>query len=155
MTCRRTSEPCAPSALVALSYATSEFSIVLDMKPMPAARLGAMKLAFVLAALVHASAFGQALQTDNPKALVVEPRSTLRILPASHPVVPPSLNENPESRLAKSFAAAGTQSFLQSGIESSIEALRECQRGDYPGGGSGLLSMPFGRPQSRTDHCFR
>jgi hypothetical protein len=143
------------SALVARFYATSEFSIVLDMKQMPAARLGAMKLAFFLAALVHASAFAQTLQTDNPKPLVIEPGPTLRILPTSHPVVLPSPSESPESRLAKSLAAAGTQSFVQSGIESSKEALRECRRGDYPGGGSGLLSMPFGRPQSRTDHCFR
>jgi len=58
-------------------------------------------------------------------------------------------------KLALSIASAANQSFVQSSIEVAKEAILGCQKGDYPGGGMGLLSMPLGRPSSRTDHCFR
>ena len=53
------------------------------------------------------------------------------------------------------MASGAHRGLLESGIETAKEALLECQKGDYPGGGMGLLSMPLGRPSSRTDHCFR
>ena len=58
-------------------------------------------------------------------------------------------------RWAKSIASSANRGLTQRGVETAKEALIECQRGDYPGGGVGLLSMPIGRPASRTDHCFR
>ena len=58
-------------------------------------------------------------------------------------------------RLAASMAAAANVDALQAGVERTKEALVECRRGDYPGGGQGVLSLPFARPSARTDHCWR
>lgn len=57
--------------------------------------------------------------------------------------------------LARSLAAAGRVSLLEQGVSSARQALIECQKGDYPGGGMGLLSLPSQRPEAQTDHCRR
>jgi hypothetical protein len=57
--------------------------------------------------------------------------------------------------LAKSIAAAANRGLVESGVDAAKAALIERQRDAYPGGGMGLLSMPFARPSARTDHCFR
>ena len=60
-----------------------------------------------------------------------------------------------QDRLARSIEAAGHTGFIEQGVKASKEALLECQKGDYPGGGMGLMSMPLARPNAVTDHCRR
>jgi hypothetical protein len=63
-------------------------------------------------------------------------------------------NARSSSKLAAAISAAGNVDMVQGGVAGSKWALLECQRGDYPGGGMGVLSLPFGRPSARTDHCW-
>jgi hypothetical protein len=100
-----------------------------------------------LTALIHAAAFAQGVTSTG---LVV------REEPFSAAAVASVMSSEPlANRWAKPIASAAHRSLIQSGVETAKEALIECQRGDYPGGGMGLRSMPIGRPESRTDHCFR
>ena len=64
-----------------------------------------------------------------------------------------ALSQNPQSKLASSIAAASTPDIVQRGTAISKQAVLDCLKGDYPGGGMGSLSMPFGRPNALTDHC--
>lgn len=57
------------------------------------------------------------------------------------------------SLLGSAIARAGKIDLMQQGIEASRQAILECIKGDYPGGGLGLASMPLARPTARTDHC--
>ena len=61
----------------------------------------------------------------------------------------------PADRLSASIAAAARPGWIERGVEGSREALLECNKGDYPGGGMGLMSMPFAKPSALTDHCRR
>ena len=60
-----------------------------------------------------------------------------------------------DARMAKAIAASAHIGILEQGIASAQQALIDCQKGDYPGGGMGLLSMPYFRPSAITDHCRR
>ena len=109
-----------------------------------------------LTVFVQTSALGQ----DTPK---LEPAQVPIEIAVKQPI-PTSTASNFASiipletrgeKLTKSIAMAAKRSLAQSGVEVAKEAILECQKGDYPGGGMGLLSMPLGRPSSRTDHCFR
>jgi hypothetical protein len=57
--------------------------------------------------------------------------------------------------LEMAIAKAGRKSWYDEGIRASIDAVAECQRGDHPGGGMGLLSIATMRPSSPSDHCRR
>jgi len=57
--------------------------------------------------------------------------------------------------LARSIALTAKVSLIEQGIEASPQALIDCQKGDYPGGGMGLLSLPFQNASAQTDHCRR
>jgi hypothetical protein len=58
-------------------------------------------------------------------------------------------------RLRVSIAASAKASLVEQGIGTAIEAIQDCLKGDYPGGGMGSLSFPLGQPSARTDHCYR
>jgi hypothetical protein len=60
-----------------------------------------------------------------------------------------------EARLGFAVAASARQSIAEQGVAAARQALLDCQKGDYPGGGMGVLSMPFQRPSAITDHCRR
>jgi hypothetical protein len=57
--------------------------------------------------------------------------------------------------LEMAIAKAGRTSWYDHGIQASIDAVAECQRGDHPGGGMGLFSIATMRPSSPSDHCRR
>ena len=57
--------------------------------------------------------------------------------------------------LADSIARATRRSLIDLGTETAKEAVLDCLKGDYPGGGMGLLSLPFGRASAHTDHCIQ
>jgi hypothetical protein len=63
--------------------------------------------------------------------------------------------EHSPSRLSAGIAAAAKVSLSELGISAASEAILECLKGDYPGGGMGPLSLPFARVSARTDHCRR
>ena len=52
--------------------------------------------------------------------------------------------------LARSIALTAHVSLIDQGIEASRQALIDCQKGDYPGGGMGLLSLPFQNASAQT-----
>lgn len=56
-------------------------------------------------------------------------------------------------RFAAAIASAGNAGFVEEGTAGSRQAILECNKGDYPGGGMGLLSLPQGRPSATGDHC--
>ena len=58
-----------------------------------------------------------------------------------------------ESKLAKSISSAATLSLVELGTSTARQALQDCLKGEYPGGGMGVLSLPQGRPSATTDHC--
>jgi len=119
-----------------------------------ASAFGMAALAFTV--FIQDSALAQEVPTNKASQAPIE-----IIIP--HPAAP--LNamrfvgltsfESQSEKFAKSMSSAANRGLIQSGIEASKEAILECQKGDDPGGGTGLLSMPVGRPSSRTDHCFR
>ena len=82
-------------------------------------------------------------------------RMSLADIRSAAPATDASLNARSPRRLTAAMAAAANVGVLQSGVARTKEALVECQRGDYPGGGQGVLSLPFARPAARTDHCWR
>lgn len=113
-------------------------------------------IVFAVAASTQAPAKAQEAAPLEPsvapiKIILVRPTSSTHAVPLSATLSSERRNE----RLARSMASGAHRGLLGSGIETAKEALLECQKGDYPGGGMGLLSMPLGRPSSRTDHCFR
>jgi hypothetical protein len=57
--------------------------------------------------------------------------------------------------LATAIHQAAVVGVLEAGVAAAKEALVECQKGEYPGGGMGSLSFPFGRVGAITDHCRR
>ena len=57
--------------------------------------------------------------------------------------------------LADSIARATRRSLIDLGTEAAKEAVLDCLKGDYPAGGMGLLSLPFGRASAHTDHCVQ
>jgi hypothetical protein len=57
--------------------------------------------------------------------------------------------------LAAAMTGTARQSITQAGTEAATQALLDCQKGDYPGGGMGSLSLPSHRASARADHCFR
>ena len=61
----------------------------------------------------------------------------------------------PGKALVIALAKAGRTRWYEHGIQASIDAVAECQRGDHPGGGMGLLSIATMRPSSPSDHCRR
>ena len=77
------------------------------------------------------------------------------VLPVSAEPRRPSTSAMNSHKLGASIASAASIGILQRGTDIATEALLECQKGSYRGGGMGALSMPFGRPESRTDHCWR
>ena len=76
------------------------------------------------------------------------------VRPANAPPIRPSTSPG-EDPLARGIASAYRQGLIDLGVKASKEALVECQKGDYPGGGMGLLSLPLARPNAVTDHCRR
>ena len=60
---------------------------------------------------------------------------------------------SPRQSLANSIARSARRSVIERGTQTAKEAVLDCLKGDYPGGGMGLLSLPFGRSSARTDHC--
>ena len=126
------------------------------LPPTSYARASAFGMAtLVFIAFIQNSALAQGMPTNKPPQIPIE-----IIIP--HPTAP--LNamrftgltsfESQSEKFAKSISSAADRGLIQTGVEASKEAILECQKGDYPGGGTGLLSMPLGRPSSRTDHCF-
>jgi hypothetical protein len=65
------------------------------------------------------------------------------------------LSEHPVSKLASAIAAAGTVDIVQRGTAIARQAVLDCLKGEYPGGGMGSLSMPLLRPTALTDHCHQ
>jgi hypothetical protein len=61
--------------------------------------------------------------------------------------------EEASSSLGKEISEAAKVGLLDQGVEASREALLDCQKGDYPGGGLGLLSLPFGQVTEQSHHC--
>ena len=53
------------------------------------------------------------------------------------------------------ISRSAKQSISEQGVATAKQALLDCQKGDYPGGGLGILSMPYQRPNAITDHCHR
>jgi hypothetical protein len=54
---------------------------------------------------------------------------------------------------SSALANAAKISIIEQGVNTSKQALLDCQKGEYPGGGMGVLSLPHGRPSAITDHC--
>ena len=46
-------------------------------------------------------------------------------------------------------------SLIDQGTAISEQALIDCQKGDYPGGGMGLLSIATMKPSAHAEHCRR
>lgn len=93
-------------------------------------------------------AFPQPATATAPLDLTVSARGLAAGRPAT--AVP-----SPRRGLAEAIALAAPPGLLQAGFDAAKQAIVDCQRGDYPGGGLGLLSLPFGTAHARTDHCFR
>ena len=73
-------------------------------------------------------------------------------------VWPLPVSTNPSSAadsLARAVAQSAQAGWLERGVATAKEALAECIKGDYPGGGMGLFSMPYLRPSATADHCRR
>lgn len=118
-------------------------------------KLGAAALALA-ALLPQAAALAQDAPPAQPALTPIEIGAPSRPSNASaRSVGVITSSERGGYRLARSMASAASRGVVQSGIEIAKESILECQKGDYPGGGMGLLSMPMGRPASRIDHCFR
>jgi hypothetical protein len=79
----------------------------------------------------------------------------LRYAPPAHALTFRPLASSEQDRLARGIASASVPGLIELGVKASKDALLECQKGDYPGGGMGLLSMPLARPNAVTDHCRR
>ena len=60
-----------------------------------------------------------------------------------------------EARLVQAISQSAMVSIAEHGIAAARQALLDCQKGDYPGGGMGIMSLPFQRPSAATDHCRR
>jgi hypothetical protein len=58
-------------------------------------------------------------------------------------------------KLGTSIALTARAGIVEQGVATAKEAIQSCQKGDYPGGGLGLLSLPSGRESARTAHCQR
>lgn len=54
----------------------------------------------------------------------------------------------------RALSLAGKTSLVDQGVSAWKQALIDCQKGEYPGGGTGVLSLPQGRPTVITDHCW-
>jgi hypothetical protein len=63
--------------------------------------------------------------------------------------------ESQTRNLGASIAATAKAGVVEQGVATAKEAIQSCQKGDYPGGGMGLLSLPSGRESARTGHCQR
>lgn len=57
------------------------------------------------------------------------------------------------NHLARSIARAASESIVELGTATAKQAVLDCLKGEYPGGGMGSLSLPFGRAAVQTDHC--
>ncbi len=79
----------------------------------------------------------------------------LRYVPPANAMTVQPLASSEQDRLARGIASAYHPGLIELGVKASKDALLECQKGDYPGGGIGLLSMPLARPNAVTDHCRR
>ena len=107
-----------------------------------------------------ATLFASSLAVAEPLAIptAVAPRAPLdlRLPPsAALPIRPVDLDAPWRKSLSKSMTSAAKVSVLEQGIEASRQALIDCQKGDYSGGGMGLLSMPFQAASAQSDHCRR
>jgi hypothetical protein len=56
--------------------------------------------------------------------------------------------------LARAIAATAHVGPVDAGVETAKQALLDCQKEALGGSGPGPFAM-LGRPESRTDHCFR
>ena len=80
----------------------------------------------------------------------------LRLPPSAALQIRPVDRDAPwRKSLSQSMTSAARVSLLEQGVETSRQALIDCQKGDYPGGGMGLLSMSFANASAQTDHCRR
>ena len=122
--------------------------------PRPAAPL-ATAAALMLVGLMQTSALAQALAPIGAAAAPIESAPASRSALAYARVAPDAMPERRADRFAAAIAASAHHGLIDDGVAVARQALLECQHGDYPGGGAGVLSMPFGRPESRTGHCFR
>lgn len=120
-------------------------------------------LAAPLAALA-CGAWADELSTVSANALVLPSLVDARSAPAtrqawsswrspSSPVFGSAFAPMPESKFGYSVSAAAKASLVELGVATARQALQDCLDGDYPGGGMGALSLPFGRPTARTAHC--
>lgn len=133
-----------------------------------AARPFALSVCLVLVAQTCQVARGQTEPTNTAfaSALALAPEVTREVRFSQAHRATASLEPSPSGlgntsrgsgteRLAVSMAGAARQNLFESGTETARQALLDCLRGDYPGGGMGALSLPFHRPSARTDHCAR
>ena len=60
-----------------------------------------------------------------------------------------------DTGLVRSIKASAAVGLVELGTAAAKEAIIDCQKGDYPGGGMGLLSLPFGAGGVIADHCRR
>jgi hypothetical protein len=63
--------------------------------------------------------------------------------------------ESGARNLGASIAGTAKAGVVEQGVTTAKEAIEGCLKGDYPGGGMGLLSLPSGRESARTSHCQR
>ncbi len=104
-------------------------------------------------ALTCLPALALASMTALAGDLVLPPPERIALRPWQ--TTPAAAGRAPADRLSASIAAAARPGWIERGVEGSREALLECNKGDYPGGGMGLMSLPFARPSALTDHCRR
>jgi hypothetical protein len=84
----------------------------------------------------------------GPLLLDLQPRFFASVKP-----VRGASKEGASPSLSKEISEAAKVGLLDQGVEASREALLDCQKGDYPGGGLGLLSLPFGQVTEQSHHC--
>lgn len=114
-------------------------------------------LGLISSCLLASAAFGQGpapVAHRRPLNLSLSP-GTVGTGPGSGAAKSVLQGEPRGNGLAKSMAASARESLMDLGVNAARQALIECQKGDYPGGGMGLLSLPFQRPEAQTDHCRR
>ena len=113
--------------------------------------VGLMGLATLLA-----SSLAVAEPLALPTTVASKAPLDLRLPPSALLPIGPVDRDAPwRKSLSRSMASAAKVSLLEQGVEASRQALIDCQKGDYPGGGAGLLSMPFANASAQTDHCRR
>jgi len=121
-----------------------------DRGPAWTAAVGALAGAVASCLLVQV-AFGQVQKAGVPRQPL-----NLALRPAVASVDKPVLLSKPrENALAKAISASAHASLIDLGVSTARQALIDCQKGDYPGGGMGLQSLPTQQPEAQSDHCRR